>query len=113
MTPKQEQKFRKLLVNQRSELAAELAGLRKEDADTKVDSSSEVSERALLEAERAFVHRHEQDDANLLNKITLALERLENGSYETFLWRDSSPSLRSLCAYPARKQKMNHLQACE
>ncbi|MDF1811251.1 MAG: TraR/DksA C4-type zinc finger protein [Verrucomicrobiales bacterium] len=85
MTPKQEQKFRKLLVNQRSELAAELAGLRKEDADTKVDSSSEVSERALLEAERAFVHRHEHDDANLLNKITLALERLENGSYETCL----------------------------
>jgi DnaK suppressor protein len=85
MTPKVKRKLRNLLLNQRSELAAELAALRKEDAETEVDPSAEVSERALLEAERAFVHRHEQDDANLLKKITLALERLENGSYETCL----------------------------
>ncbi|MFT5467025.1 MAG: DnaK suppressor protein [Verrucomicrobiales bacterium] len=82
MTANQISEIHERLLAERSRLVEEVASLRRKDTIASLTTGAEAAERADLEVERAFEHRHELDDTHLLEKIDLALQRLENGSYE-------------------------------
>lgn len=82
MSPEEESEFRELLLTERDRVVSEITSMRKAEANTKLPAGAEAAERANMEVERGFEHRHRLDDEHLIEKIDLALERLENGSYE-------------------------------
>ena len=101
MTADQKDQIHQQLLRDRAEIVGEIDSLREKDLSTKLSTGADLAERAELEAERSVEHQLSMDDANLLAKIDLALQRLENGTYQQCLNCDAAIPMERLLAKPS------------
>ena len=101
MTETQLKEFRARLLEQQSQLNEDIVSLQHSDAETKLDVGAEPAERAAMESERTVVHKHEFDEANLLEKVQFALSRIDEGTYEQCATCGNAIPLERLMAKPS------------
>ncbi len=99
MTDDEKNEFRRLLLEQRDTILEEAKSHR--EGDTPGLPGEDIVDRAERELERALDHRIVEGDANLLEKINVALKRLEEGSYDICARCGDSIPLERLRAKPA------------
>jgi DnaK suppressor protein len=97
MDPSQKERFRTLLLEQRDQV---LAGLNGDDPAENQDLR-DPEELATLITRREVDDRLEEDDLNLLQKIDLALARLDGGTYEQCAGCGGPIPLERLVAKPS------------
>ena len=75
MTEEQKDQIRKQLLEERDEIVGEIGALRRREERTTFEVGADFAERAELEAERIVEHQLSMDDAYLIAKVDLALQR--------------------------------------
>lgn len=101
MTEEQKDQIRRQLLAERAEIVGEIGTLRQRDISTKVGVGADLAERAELEAERMVEHQLSMDDAFLIAKIDLALQRIVEGGYENCLHCGATIPMERLLAKPS------------
>jgi DnaK suppressor protein len=74
------EKFKAILLEQRQEIMAH-AEATVNDLLAQAENFPDPADRASLETDRSFTLRLRERERHLLNKIDLALERINNGSF--------------------------------
>ena len=82
MTPKQEKQIREKLATQRADIEEELRNHGGVQPAGSSDDLRDMEEKATALSDVWVDDRIAGDDENLLSKIDLALERLDEGTYE-------------------------------
>ncbi len=102
MTPEQKETIHQQLLAERGEIVGEIDALRDREAKSATHSAgAEFAERADLEAQQTIDRQLSVSEAHLLAKIDLALERMDNGTYEACLECDQPIPLERLMAKPS------------
>tara|TARA_R110002096_G_scaffold206192_8_gene392363 strand:+ start:5679 stop:6053 length:375 start_codon:yes stop_codon:yes gene_type:complete len=101
MTEEQKDQIRKQLLEERDEIVGEIGALRRREERTTFEVGADFAERAELEAERIVEHQLSMDDAYLIAKVDLALQRLVEGTYENCLQCGTEIPIERLMAKPS------------
>ena len=90
------EKYKKILVTRRDELAK---GLRNRE-DIAIEKTPDALDEVQLAGERELAIRNLDRESNLLRNVRLALARIEDGSYGTCLHCDEEIKPKRLDAVP-------------
>ena len=80
--PKKElEKYRRLLIEKKNSLSADLAKTRDAEEETTEESTQDIADKAVSSYTREFLYSLSDTDRNTLVQIDQALARIDEGTY--------------------------------
>lgn len=99
--PKKElERYRRLLLEKKNSLSADLAKTRDAEEETTEESTQDIADKAVSSYTREFLYSLSDADRNTLVQIDQALARVDEGNYGLCLNCGSSMAEKRLNAVP-------------
>ena len=100
MPKKESEKYRRLLLEKKNALLAELAKTKNAEEETTEESTQDIADKAVSSYTREFLYSLNDSERNTILQIDQALARIEDSTYGTCLNCGNPISEKRLTAIP-------------